>query len=180
MMRIRITQMVVACTTVIVSFIAAGCGDDNNPTGNKVNPASPALAAISPVDGASNVSRTTTISIRFTTPMDTSSVMGAFHLSGGSDMALWMDSIGHHQGMGGMGMMNMDHMLQWMDSIEYSGQWHWNATRDSCWFVADSMLMADADHMVYLYGTMRSHEDALMNTGTMPYGAPMYHFSTEP
>jgi hypothetical protein len=106
--------------------------------------------------------------------------MGAFHLSGGAEMALWMDSLGHHQGMGGMGMMNMDHMMRWMDSVEYTGQWYWNATKDSCWFVADSMLKPDADHMLYLYGTMRSHQGTMMNMDTMQYGGPMYHFRTQP
>lgn len=180
MIRIRNIQILAACAAVIAAIIAAGCGDDNNPTGNKVNPARPALAAISPVDGASNISRTATISMRFTVPMDTNSVMSAFHLSGGPEMALWMDSIGHHQGMGSMGMMNMDHMLRWMDSVEYSGQWHWNATRDSCWFVADSMLIPDTDHMIYLYGTMQSYDGAMMNMDTMQYGGPMYHFRTQP
>jgi hypothetical protein len=112
--------------------------------------------------------------------MDTHSVMGAFHLAGGPEMALWMDSVGHHQGMGGMGMMNMDHMMQWMDSVEYSGQWHWNAVKDSCWFVSDSMLFPDADHMIYMYGTVRSHDGMIMDMDSMQFGGPMIHFHTAP
>ena len=165
---------------LMAGLFTFGCSDDKSPTGNQNNGTSPSLAVVSPADGATNVSRTASISMRFTSPMDTNSVMGAFHLSGGAEMALWMDSVGHHQGMGGMGMMNMDHMMQWMDSIEYSGQWYWNTPKDSCWFVADSMFIPDADHMVYLYGTLRSHEGMMMDMDDMQYGGPMYHFHTQP
>lgn len=163
-----------------VTTIAIGCSDDRNATGGQNNATNPSLALVSPAGGATNVARATTISMRFTTSMDTNSVMGAFHLSGGPEMALWMDSVGHHQGMGGMGMMNMDHMMQWMDSVEYSGQWHWNAAKDSCWFVPDSMLMSDADHMIYMYGTVRSQGGMMMDMDTMQYGGLMTHFHTQP
>lgn len=165
---------------LIVVLLAVGCSDDKNSTGNQNNATNPTLSVVSPADGATNVARTATISMRFSTPMDTNSVMGAFHLSGGPEMALWMDSVGHHQGMGGMGMMNMDHMMQWMDSVEYSGQWHWNTAKDSCWFVSDSMLFPDADHMIYMYGTVRSHDGIMMDMDTMQFGGPMYHFRTAP
>lgn len=163
-----------------VAMFAIGCSDDKNATGSQNDATTPSLALVSPAAGATNVARTATISMRFTIPMDTNSVMGAFHLSGGPEMALWMDSVGHHQGMGGMGMMNMDHMMQWMDSVEYSGSWHWNAAKDSCWFVPDSMFMADADHMIYMYGNMRSKDGMMMAMDTMPYGGPMIHFHTAP
>lgn len=169
--------------TVAVVFICLsidGCGDDDNPARNQNNGTAPAITAVSPANGTVNVSRSSAIGIRFSVSMDTNSVMGSFHLSGGPEMALWMDSVGHHQGMGGMGMMNMDHMMQWMDTIEYSGQWHWNASRDSCWFVPDSMLMSNADHMIYMYGTVRSQGGMMMDMDTMQYGGPMYHFRTTP
>jgi hypothetical protein len=175
-------------TTGLVTFgvatasvvLLGGCSSDSNTIGNQFTGAAPSVAAVSPADGAINVSRTTTIGMRFTTPMDTNSVMGAFHLAGGPEMGLWMDSVGHHQGMMGGGMMNMGHMMQWMDSIEYHGQWHWNANRDSCWFAADSMLVPNADHMIYLYGDMRSQSGMMMKMDTMQYGGPMYHFHTQP
>ena len=88
-------------------------------------------------------------------------------------MALWMDSLSHHMGMGGMGMMNMDQMMQWMDSIEFSGQWRRNASKDSCWFVADSMLLPDADHMVYMYGALRRSDVPF------PYSAVAVAFARE-
>ena len=162
------------------SLLFGGCGSDSNSTGNQLTSTVPSVATVSPANGATNVSRTTTIGMRFTTPMDTNSVMGAFHLSGGSDMHLWMDSVGHHQGMGHMGMMDMDHMMQWLDSIEFHGEWHWNDTRDSCWFVPDSTLMSDADHMIYLYGEMQSQMGMRMSMDTMQYGGPMFHFHTQP
>jgi len=93
----------------------------------------------------------------------------------------WMDSVEHHQSMmGGGGMMNMGHMMEWLDSIEYHGQWHWNPTLDSCWFASDSLLLPDADHMIYLYGDVQSQSGMMMRMDTMQYGGPMYHFHTQP
>ncbi|MFZ1682893.1 MAG: Ig-like domain-containing protein [Candidatus Zixiibacteriota bacterium] len=155
------------------------CADHKNSTASQKDAVVPIVTAVSPVNGATSVSRRASIGMRFNTTMDTGSVMGAFHLAGGTQMDLWMDSVGHHQGMGGMGMMDMDHMMQWLDSIQYPGQWHWNGVRDSCWFVPDSLLLPNANHMIYLYGSMRSHDGMMMNTDSMSYGGPMYHFHTQ-
>lgn len=180
-MRLRNVPAIAATMVALgVAFLAGGCSDDKNATGSHNNVTIPSLAFVTPADGTTNVARTATISMCFTAPMDTNSVMGAFHLSGGREMALWMDSVGHHQGMGGMGMMNMDHMMRWMDSVEYSGAWHWNAAKDSCWFVSDSMLLPDADHMIYMYGAMRSLSGLMMDMDTMAYGGTMVHFHTTP
>lgn len=168
------------CVAVASSLLFSGCGNDSNSTGNQLTSTIPSVAAVSPANGATQVPRITNIGMRFNTPMDTSSVMRAFHLSGGTPLSLWMDSVGHHQGMGHMGMMDMDHMMQWMDSIEFHGQWHWNDTRDSCWFAPDSILVADADHMIYLHGDMYSQMGMRMNMDTTQYGGPMFHFHTQP
>ena len=95
-------------------------------------------------------------------------------------MGLWMDSIVHHQGMGGMGMIKMGHMMQWMDSIQYHGQLHWNSTMDSCWFVADSGLMPNANQMVYMYTGVKGRNGQMMVMDTFQYGGYMDHFMTKP
>lgn len=180
MNRASMTNLAKTMAVVFICLSIDGCGDEDNPARNQDNGTAPTITAVSPANGTSNVPRSSTIGIRFNVPMDTNSVMGAFHLAGGSDVGLWMDSIGHHMGTGGMGMTNMDHMMQWMDSIQYNGQWHWNTNRDSCWFDPDSSLMPDTDHMIYLYGNMRSHDGMMMDIDTMQYGGPMYHFRTAP
>jgi hypothetical protein len=176
----RTTLFAAICAALMVSLASIGCGDDSSPMGDQSNGTAPVIAAVTPADAAINVFRSANVGIGFIVPMDTNSVMDAFHLCGGSEMHQWMDSLGHHRRMGGMGMMNMGHMMEWMDSIDYDGRWHWNERRDSCWFDPDSTLMSDADHMIYLYGPVRSHDGMAMVTDRMMYGGPMYHFRTMP
>jgi len=180
MIRFRTTLLVAICAAVMVPLASIGCGDDNTPMGGQTNGTAPVITAITPVDEAINVSRSATVGISFIVPMDVNSVMDAFHLSGGSEMHSWMDSLSHHRRGGGMGMMSMGHMMEWMDSIEYDGHWHWNERRDSCWFDPDSTLSPDADHMIYLYGSVRSHDGTAMMMDRMMYGGPMFHFRTAP
>lgn len=113
-------------------------------------------------------------------PMDTLSVRHSFHLAGGSEMQRWMDSLSHHQGMGGMGMMDMDHMMQWMDTMHVDGQFFWNTRVDSCTFVLDSSMMPDADHMIYMYEGIKGTNGRMMDMDTFTYGGYMHHFRTGP
>ena len=180
MMRFRTTTFLVMCAAVIGSLASIGCGDDNTPMGGQTNGTAPVITGITPADAVIDASRSANVGIGFSVPMDPNSVMDAFHLSGGSEMHRWMDSLGHHRRMGGMGMMDMGHMMEWMDSIGYDGRWHWNERRDSCWFDPDSTLLSDADHMIYLYGPVRSHDGTAMMMDRMMYGGPMFHFRTTP
>lgn len=87
----------------------------------------PEIIYMSPSDGTMNHNISTQIIMAFNMPMDTMSVMHNFHMAGGDDMHLFMDSLEHcssDSGMmgGGMGgMMGMEHMMDWMDSIQCPG-----------------------------------------------------------
>jgi len=117
----------------------------------------PSVVSVIPHDGSVGVARTSSLTIVFDMPMDTGSVGGNFHLSGGDAMLLWMDSLNHHLGMGGMGMMDMDHMMDWMDSIQQNGELRWNHGMDTCEFVPDSAMMPDANYMMLLNGDVHGH-----------------------
>lgn len=165
---------------VVIAFAGiwlAGCSDDNN---NTTGPAvgSPVLLAVTPPSGATNVPPTDSITMKFNMPMDTTSVRMAFHLAGGPEMLVWMDSLAGH--MGGMGhMMNMGTMMQWMDTIQYGGSFHWNNRRDSVTFVPDSMH-ANSQQLMYLYGNVRGSNGQLMVMDTFTYGGYMQQFKTTP
>jgi hypothetical protein len=113
-------------------------------------------------------------------PMDPQSVMANFHFSGGDEMHEWMDSLTHHHGSGGGSMMNMDHMMEWMDRIDMPGEYHWNDAQDFCEFVPESGLMPDTEYMVFMYGGMRSHDGRSMDTHHLQHDGYMYHFRTAP
>lgn len=95
-------------------------------------------------------------------------------------MENWMDSLSHHQGMMGGGMMNMDHMMDWMDTLQYTGQFHWNSTMDSCEFEPDSSMMSNANHMIYMYNGMRAGNGKMMDMSSLPFNGIMHHFRTRP
>lgn len=141
-----------------------------------------AIASISPADGATGVSTSTSVAITFTGPVDTMSIMKNFHVAGGQAMYEWRDSLSYH---GGFGMMNMgmqDHMMAWMDSIQTPGVYNWNEDLDWCEFVPDSALMADADYLCLLYeGDMRDrHGNMMGGSNHQDDGYHMFLFSTEP
>jgi len=97
----------------------------------------------------------------FDMPMDTATVMANFHMTGGGDMNMWMDSLDHHMGMGGMGMMGMDHMMDWMDNIQHDGEFRWNNGMDTCVFVPDSTMMPNTDYMMFMNGDVHSHNGGM-------------------
>lgn len=83
-----------------------------------------------------------------------------------------------------MGMMDRDHMMQMMDTLQMNGHFQWNAALDSCQFTPDSMMAANTGHMTFMYGQIKSHSGMMMNMG----GSGMmgsdtgftYHFTTAP
>jgi len=163
-----------------LSVLAGGCSDSDTSTKSTLPPGAPQLVSAYPADNAVSVDPASLVSLKFNMPMDTQSVHTNFHLAGGAETMLWMDSLSHHMGMGGMGMMNMGHMMQWIDSIQYDGQLHWNRTMDSCWFLADSGLMPNSSQMMYLYEGVKGQNGHMMVMDTMQYGGYMDHFMTRP
>ncbi len=140
----------------------------------------PGLESVWPADGANNVSRNPIITLSFDMPMDTHSVRSNFHFSGGAEMHEWLDSLDHHQGMGGMGMIDMGHMMDWLADFEDGGQFDWNAAMDSCQFRPDSTLMSDADYLIYLYGDVHAHDGGMMDMHHLEYDGHMIRFRTGP
>ena len=174
---IRATFLLVTALA-ITAIWPLGCSDDDHgPMHGNNNTQSPQIVGIYPQDGATGVSTAASISIKFDVPMDTTSVMANFHLAGNSAMHDWMDTLDHYHGMG---MMDMDHMMEWMDSIHYSGHFQWNGAMDSCQFIMDSSLMPNTDHMMFMYGDVKGHNGMMMDMHNLEYDGYMYHFRTGP
>jgi len=169
-----------AAIGLISGVIAIGCSRNDSSTNSNLPIGAPQLLSAYPANGAISVDPASLVSVKFNMPMDTQSVHSNFHLAGGAEMETWMDSLSHNMGMGGMGMVNMGHMMQWMDSIQYQGQLHWNGTMDSCWFSADSGLMPNTNQMMYLYAGVKGQNGHMMVMDTFQYGGYMDHFMTKP
>lgn len=140
----------------------------------------PRLLSFTPADQAADVDRNPMITLTFDMPMDTHSVMSNFHLSGGAEMLEWMDSLEHHQGTGGMGMVDMGQMMGWMDEFEQGGVYHWNDNMDSCQFVPDDTLMPMTDYMIFLNGDVHCADGHLMDMHHLDYDGHMTQFRTGP
>jgi hypothetical protein len=183
----KLIRVVGSSLLLAAAVFAVGCSDNSVSTqGGSGNVSqAPVVTASYPADGQTNVATASTISLQFDMPMDSLSVDHQFYFAGGSAMHDWIDSLDYYMGMGGMGgmhghMMDMGHMMNWLDTIEISGSFHWNNAGDSCWFVPDSSLMADQDYMMFLYGDVESHTGMPMNMSGYPYGGYMVRFHTAP
>ena len=164
-----------------VVLTVIGCSGESDKVTDSDRGIEPAILRIFPANGAVAVSTGVAVGVRFNTPMDTSSVMAGFHLSGGSDMQVWMDSVDHIGGMAHMNMNQQGQMMQWMDSLQFDGHFAWNESLDSCTFHPDSVLEAGTDHMIFMFGQMKSRGGVMMDMG----GGMMvsdtgftYHFRT--
>ncbi len=178
------TQVLITMFLLLaILIIAAGCDDGNDSmmSGDNSTSSTSLIAAVYPTEGATDVSRSSSVSVKFSKPMDTLSVMDNFHLTGGEDMLLWMDSTIQYGGLGHMTMSNMNHMMNWMDSISITGTFQWNDLMDSCEFIPESDMMANQEYMILMC------EGEMMNHGGMMGGGDhgddeyhTYHFRTGP
>ncbi len=166
----------------LAGLISIGCSSNDDSLIRAENPSeAPLVTAIQPLDGSVDVPTTAWVGIRFDRPMDTASVEACFYLSGGESMHAWMDSIDHHRGgMMGRHMVDMKHMMAWMDTLCLQGEMHWNEVMDSCYFDPHGGLLPATDYMLYLYGEVRSRHGVAMDASEFEYGGPMYHFRTRP
>lgn len=142
------------------------------------NSPAPQLLGTTPGNGASSFDRDDPVELRFSEAMDTLSVREGFYFCGGEEMFEWMDSLDHHRGMGGMGMVDMGHMMQWLSEIDLPGEFGWNEGRDTCWFYPDSTMTPQQDYLIYLSGDIHDHHGAKMNMHHYQYDGPMIHFRT--
>jgi hypothetical protein len=166
----------------VAIFTLAGCSDDDHDMLSNNDTGIVSIAAAYPADGSTNVSTATVFALKYTGPVDTMSVMQNFRLAGGQSMHEWIDSLEHH---GGFGMMNMNmeqQMMNWMDSIQITGEFHWNGILDSCEFMPDSTLMSSTDYLCLLFeGGMRdSHGGMMGGASHNDDGYHMYSFTTGP
>lgn len=173
----------------VITLLLTGCGDSTDPVRPTENPPQDTRAsviAIWPGDGAIDVATDAAISVTFSAPVDPEEVAQHFHLLGGPNMQMWMDSMDHAGGMGNMNMMQMDRMMVLMDSLQMHGSFAWNAQGDSCWFQPDSAMMPGTDHMVAWGGEMHDamHSDGDMmgmhDSDAVIGGDRTHHFRTRP
>ncbi len=162
---------------IAASLIIVGCSDNSRVNGNSDDVW---LTSIYPADGAENVSTGTSLYMKFVMPMDTSSVRSNIFLSGGPMMHEWVDSLDHYGGMGHMNVGMRGHMLDWMDSIEIPGQWHWNGNLDSSEFTPDSTLTHGSQYMIMVNEDgVIGHSGHQMHMGHMDEDMHYFYFRTE-
>ena len=175
------TITAVTIVTLIVGVVLFGCSNDHEMTSQNA-PAVLSVASISPSDGSTGVSTSTSIGIMFTGPVDTLSVMNNLHLAGGQPMHEWYDSLMHYGGFGMMNMSMQDHMMHWMDSIHVDGEFHWNDRMDSCGFVPDAQLMQGTEYLCLLNesGMQGGHGGMMGGSSHGNGGYYMSEFTTGP
>ncbi len=162
----------------IITLLFVGCSDNNNEI--LTDNTSSYIVSVFPTAGSTAISTNTSMSIKFSQPMDTSSFMNNFHFSGGAEMHEWMDSSNFYGGMGQMNMGMNDHMMIWMDSIQMPGTFNWNNNYDSCEFIPDSIMMTNTDYMMFMYeGGMMNQSGGMMQMNHGDDGYHMYQFMTE-
>ncbi|MCB2229886.1 Ig-like domain-containing protein [bacterium] len=171
-------QCSVALTAIAAMLITMGCSDDDSVSSENNTTAS--ITRVFPADGAVGLSTLTTVGIVFSGPVDSMSFMDNFHLTGGSGMHEWRDSLEHSGGWGMMGMNQQMHMMDWMDSIHTMGSFQWNGSKDSCEFTPAGPLDPNSDYLCVLNETgMRDHNGEMMGgMGQNDDGLHMFGFST--
>ena len=91
----------------------------------------------------------------------------------------WMDSAAQHGGVGHMSMGDMDHMMNWMDSIAMPGSFSWNGALDSCEYTPATDMMSDQEHMIFMdEGGMMDHNGGMMGSDHTNDQFHSYHFMT--
>jgi hypothetical protein len=184
-MKIRtffVLTYMIAIAALGVAFI--GCSNNRLHSTDDDPPSSvPQIVDTEPGDGAHNVSTGAAIGIKFNMPMDTTSVSHAFRLLDGQALDTWMAANGYHDGMmsghmGGMDYMMRNRMMAWADSNCFAGSLHWNAARDSCYFIPRGGLLPHQEHALYMSNLARSARGIPMDVDGYEYGGPMIRFQT--
>ncbi len=174
----RVGLFSIASVLLAFGTLVSGCSHDDPASGTTDQQT--VVASTIPQDGASGVPTSSPFVMTFSMPMDTMSVIEHFHCAGGDEMWEWMDSLQHyHTGMGGH-MIDMDHMMAWMNEIELRGRFHWNNDMTECIFRPDADFLPHTDHMVYLENGIRSRDGHMMDGMDLRYKGLMIHFRTGP
>lgn len=170
----KLTIMILLLMLLIILFSYIGCS--NNHSGMTTsNSASSLITKIYPSNGATDVSISSSINVVFNGQMDTMSVMNNFHITYGDKMHEWIDSVTQFGGMGNMNMGQMNQMMDWMDSIHVSGEFHWNNKMDSCEFIIPDEMIPGTDYMILMNdNNMMFHNGNTMNMH-MNHGDDGFH-----
>lgn len=165
----NLTKILSGSVVIIGIFLLLGCSKNDKLISA---PANDFVLSVQPVNGATNIPVSTTVSITFASPMNTSSVAANFGLIGGEKMYEVMDSLNHS-------MMNYSDMMDWMHSVSFPGHFQWNSNRDSCIFHPDSSLAYHTNYMIYMGRNMESmHKDGMMQHREMMGEDFITHFTT--
>ena len=138
----------------------------------------PIILDVDPENGSGGVDRGSQIIIQFNMSMDTASVSGNLHVTGDTGMRQWMDSVLHMRGGGNGSGCDDSCMMKWLDSISYDGTITWTTNLDSCIFQPDSLMLGNAEHTVFLSGSIYAITGARMVVDTMEYGGFVSYFQT--
>jgi hypothetical protein len=176
----RLQQLQVAATAILILITGPGCGDHDS-----VSPGSnttTAVARVYPADGSTDLSTSAKVSIAFTGPVDTMSVMGNLHLMGGTNMLAWRDSLEQCGDWGMMGTGQRNQLMDWMDSICAIGIFEWDSNRDSCTLIPSGGLDPGTDYLCVINESgMRDNQgDMISWMGQSSGDLHMFGFSTGP
>lgn len=159
--------------------IGLGCTDGTNEIISTNGNDGGAILRVYPGEGATGVATSASVAVKFDRTMDSVSVMNNFFLIGGTEMFEWMDSTTYYGGMGHMSMFNMNHMIDWIDSISMPGTFNWNEALDSCEFVPLSGMFVNQEYMIFMdEGEMMDHNGGMMGSGHTDDQYHSYHFMT--
>jgi len=167
------TALGILAVVLLIASAWIGCSDNKDMISAN-DSGVVAIARVSPPDGSTGVPTSTSVSVTFTGPVDTQSVMNGLHLAGGGPMHQWRDSLTHYGGFDMMNMSMRNHMMNWLDSIQTPGVFHWFGNSDSCVFTPTATLMPATDYLCLLYeGSMHDTHGGMING--MNHGDNGYH-----
>lgn len=170
--------------TVVLALVVLAivtCRGDLPTTTERLEPLDvPVIQGVEPVNGASAVRRNSSYMVKFDDSMDTASVASSFHMIGGQDMIEWLDSLGDRSHSELLDSRWRQRMMDWLDSIRTPGQFSWNEDCDSCRFRPDTLLLSDAQYIVFITDEMCNAIGGHLKTDHLLYDGYMFYFKTRP
>lgn len=172
-----IRYAIISLSMLALAAMGFGCSDDHDDMMSANGSGAAAILRVYPAEGATGISTSASVAVKFDRKMDTMSVMNNLYLMGGQEMHDWMDTVAHHGGFGQMSMGDMDHMMNWMDSMAMPGIFSWNEAMDSCEFAPTTGMIANEEHMIFINeSSMMDHKGEMMGSDQGHEEFNSYHF----
>lgn len=172
-----IRDAIISLSIFALAAMGLGCGDDHGNMMSTNGSDKSAISSVYPDEGATDVPTAAVVVVKFNRIMDTISVMNNLYLMGGQEMHDWMDTVAHHGGFGQMSMGDMDHMMNWMDSMAMPGIFSWNEALDGCEFAPTTGMIANEEHMIFINeSSMMDHKGEMMGSDQGHEEFNSYHF----